>query len=324
MTATATRIVPPLVLISGPEAVIADRALGATLDDLRAVDPEVEVIRLFAETYEAGALGMHASPSLFGGAKCIVVADLDEAPDELQEDLLAFLAAPEPDVTLVVTHKSGQRGKKVLDTLKKSQARVLEAPAIKSDRDKTDFATHEFRAAGRRATPDAVRALIEAVGKDVRELAAACQQLVADTTGTIDEELVARYHGGKVEATGFKVADAAVAGSAGEALRLLRHAIATGVDPVPIVAVLASQLRQLVKVGSAGRGGSQQLAKQLGMAPWQVDKARRQLGHWTADGLGRAIQAVAAADVEVKGGGRDPVFAVERAVLTITAARHDG
>ena len=55
--------------------------------------------------------------------------------------------------------------------------------------------------------------------------------------------------------------------------RLLRHAIATGVDPVPIVAVLASQLRQLVKVGSAGQGGSQQLAKQLGMAPWQVDKA---------------------------------------------------
>jgi DNA polymerase-3 subunit delta len=321
VTATATRTVPPLVLISGPESVIADRALGSTLDDLRAVDPDVEVIRLAAETYEAGALGMHASPSLFGGAKCIVVADLDEAPDELQEDLLAFLAAPEPDVTLVVTHKSGQRGKKVLDTLKKAQARVLEAPAIKSDRDKTDFAMHEFRAAGRRATPDAVRALIEAVGKDVRELAAACQQLVADTTGTIDEELVAKYHGGKVEATGFKVADAAVAGNAGEALRLLRHAIATGVDPVPIVAVLAQQLRQLVKVGAAGRGRSADVARDLGMAPWQVDKARRGLSGWGPEGLAEAIQAVAHADFEVKGGGRDPVYAVERAVLTITRAR---
>ncbi|WP_457255755.1 DNA polymerase III subunit delta [Pedococcus sp. P5_B7] len=321
MTATATRTVPPLVLISGPEAVIADRALSATIDDLRVVDPDVEVIRLAAETYEAGALGMHASPSLFGGAKCIVVADLDEAPDELQEDLLAFLAAPEPDVTLVVTHKSGQRGKKVLDTLKKSQARVLEAPAIKSDRDKTDFAAHEFRAAGRRATPDAVRALIEAVGKDVRELAAACQQLVADTTGTIDEELVAKYHGGKVEATGFKVADAAVAGNAGDALRLLRHAIATGVDPVPIVAVLAQQLRQLVKVGAAGRGRSAEVARDLGMAPWQVDKARRGLSGWGPEGLAEAIQAVAHADFEVKGGGRDPVYAVERAVLTITRAR---
>lgn len=321
MTATATRTVPPLVLISGPEAVIADRALGSILDDLRAADPGVEVIRLAAETYEAGALGVHASPSLFGGAKCLVVADLDEAPDELQEDLLAFLAAPDPDVTLVVTHKSGQRGKKVLDTLKKSQARVLEAPAIKTDRDKTDFVAHEFRAAGRRATPDAVRALIEAVGKDVRELAAACQQLVADTTGTIDEELVARYHGGKVEATGFKVADAAVAGNAGEALRLLRHAIATGVDPVPIVAVLAQQLRQLVKVGAAGRGRSADVARDLGMAPWQVDKARRGLSGWGPEGLAEAIQAVANADFEVKGGSRDPVYAVERAVLTITRAR---
>ena len=30
------------------------------------------------------------------------------------------------------------------------------------------------------------------------------------------------------------------------------------------------------------------------------------------------VQAVAAADFEVKGGGRDPVYAVERCVLTIT------
>jgi len=321
VTATPTRTVPPFVLISGPEAVIAERALSGTLDELREQASDLEVVRLSAATYEPGTLVVHASPSLFGGDKCIVVEDLDEAADELQQDLLAFLAAPEPDVTLVVTHKSGQRGKKVLDTLKKSQARVIEAPAIKSDRDKTDFAVHEFRRAGRRATPDAVRALVEAVGKDVRELAAACSQLVADTTGTIDEDLVAKYHGGKVEATGFRVADAAVAGQSGEALRLLRHAIATGLDPVPIVAVLAQQLRQLVRVGAAGRGRSADVARDLGMAPWQVDKARRGLSGWGPEGLAESIQAVALADFEVKGGGRDPVYAVERAILTITGAR---
>ena len=321
MTETASRTVPPLVLITGPEAVIAERALATTLEDLRTHAPDLEVVRLASATYEAGSLGVHASPSLFGGEKCIVVEDLDEAPDELQEDLLAFLAAPEPDVTLVVTHKSGQRGKKVLDTIRKSQSRVFEAPAIKSDRDKTDFAMHEFRRAKRRATPDAVRALVEAVGKDVRELAAACSQLVADTTGVIDEQLVTRYHGGKVEATGFRVADAAVAGDAGEALRLLRHAIATGVDPVPIVAVLAQQLRQLVKVGAAGRGRSADIARELGLAPWQVDKARRGLTGWGPEGLAVSIQAVALADFEVKGGGRDPVYAVERAILAITRAR---
>ncbi len=318
------RRVPPLALVSGPEQVIADRAVKGLLEDLRVSQPDLEVVRLYAASYAPGDLLAQAAPSLFGGDKAIVVHDLDEAPDELQADLLAFLAAPEDGVTLIVRHKSGNRGKKVLDALRSARARVVEAPAIKSDRDKTDFASHEFRAAHRRATPGAVRALVEAVGQSVSELASACQQLIADTTGTIDEAVVELYHGGKVEATGFRVADAAVAGDTSEALRLLRHAIAVGVDPVPIVAVLAQQLRQLVRVGSAGRGRSVDVARDLGLAPWQVDKARRSLNGWTPDALGRSIQAVAAADFDVKGGGRDPVYAVERAVLTITRERRGG
>ena len=63
------------------------------------------------------------------------------------------------------------------------------------------------------------------------------------------------------------------------------------------------------------------IARDLGMAPWQVDKARRSLHGWSDDGLGEAIQAVAAADFDVKGGGRDPVYAVERAILVMSRAR---
>jgi DNA polymerase-3 subunit delta len=314
--------VPPYVLISGPESVLAERALASTLAALRVGDPELEVIKLYAEDYQSGTLTMHASPSLFGGTKAIVVQDFDEAPDELQTDVLAYLAAPADEVTLVVAHKSGLRGKKVLDILKKAGARVIDTSVIKSDADKVQFAANEFRRQGRKATPDAVRALVEAVGKDLRELTSACSQLVADTDGVVDASMVEKYHGGRVEATGFRVADAAIAGNAGEALRLLRHAISAGDSPVPIVAVLAMQLRQMVKVGSAGRGSSGQLAKTLAMAPWQIDQARRKLGGWDPEGVGRAIQAVAAADFDEKGGGRDPVYAVERAILTICGARN--
>ncbi len=313
--------VPPLVLIQGPEDVLAERALQQTLEDLRVSSPDVEVIRLHAESYAEGELVLHTSPSLFGEDKAVVVHGLDEASDALQADLLAYLEHPGDDVTLVVMHGSGNRGRRVLDTMRRGGARVLDAPAIKTDRDKSEFATNEFRRARRRATPEAVHALVEAVGRDVRELASACQQLVDDTGGVIDERTVLTYHGGKVEATGFRVADAAVAGDAGEALRLLRHAIASGLDPVPIVAVLASQLRQLAKVGHAGRGRSADVAREVGMAPWQVDRARRALRGWDGPALGRSIQAVAAADHAVKGGGRDPVYAVERAVLTIARER---
>lgn len=317
---TAPRV-PPFVLVSGPESLLAERAVAHTLDELRVTQPDLEVVRLYAAAYEPGELAMHASPSLFGGAKCLVVHDAHDAAEELEADLLAHVAAgADPDTTLVVVHGGGPRGKKVLDSLRGAGARVIDAPAVKSDRDKADFAAHEFRRARRRATGEAVQALVEAVGKDLRELAAACQQLVDDTTGTIDEKVVLTYHGGKVEATGFRVADAAIAGDTGEALRLLRHAVAVGVDPVPIVAVLAQQVRQLVRVGHAGRGRSADLARDLGMAPWQVDKARRQLGGWSADALATCVRALAAADTEVKGGGRDPVYAVERAVLIITGA----
>lgn len=314
--------VPPFVLVSGPEAVLADRAVDQVIADVRVDAPEVDVVTLTAEGYEEGELIVQASPSLFGEDKLIVVRDLHQAPDALQIDLLTYLADPADSVTLVVTHASGNKGKKVLDALKKAKAHVIQAPAIKSDRDKAEFVTNEFRTSRRKATPDAVQALVEAVGRDVRELASACKQLVDDTTGTIDADVVERYHGGRVEATGFKVADATVAGRTGEALRLLRHAVDVGVDPVPIVAVIAMQLRQLAKVGGAGRGRSADLARDLGMAPWQVDKARRALQGWTGDALGRSIQAVAAADVEVKGGGRDPVYSVERAILTISRERN--
>ena len=310
-----------LVLIAGPETLLIDRAVDRTLRAAHEASEDLEVVRLAATTYAAGELILQASPSLFGGDKLILVRDLDEAGDELLADLEAYLAAPDPDVAVVVTHKGGQRGKRVLDALKKARCEVVDAPALKSDRDKAEFAMREFTAAGRTARPDAVHALVEAVGKDLRELASACQQLISDTHGVIDLDLVTTYHAGKVEATGFRVADAAVAGSTGEALRLLRHAFAVGVDPVPIVAVLASQLRQLVKVEAAGRGRSADIARQVGLAPWQVEKAWRVLGGWDSEGLGRSIQAVAAADFDVKGGGRDPQYAVERAVLTITQQR---
>jgi DNA polymerase-3 subunit delta len=313
--------VPPLVLVSGPEELLAERAVAGVLAQLRETQADLEVLRVGASAYEPGELVQHTSPSLFGGAKALVVEGLEQASDELLADLLQVLGGLGDDTTLVIVHRSGQRGKRVLDELRRRQARGLDCPAVRTDRDRSEFVVNELRRLGRTATSEAVRALVEAAGRDVRELASACQQLVDDTEGVIDERLVETYYGGKVEATGFRVADAALAGQTGEALRLLRHAIATGLDPVPIVAVLAAQLRTLVKVAAAGRGSSAHVAKALGLAPWQVDRARRSAAHWDGPGLGRAIQAVAAADVEVKGGGRDPVYAVERAVLEIAGAR---
>ena len=216
MTGWAREQPPTAVLVRGPEELLAERAVSATLRGLRETAPELEVIRLSAAGYQPGELATHTGPSLFGGDKAVVVERLDEASDELIDDLTDYLQMPADDVTLVVTHSGAQRGKRAIDALVKVKARVIECPAIKTDCDKTDFVVNEFRRQGRKATPEAVRALVEALGRDTRELASAVAQLVEDTEGVVDDRVVEIYHGGKVEATGFRVADAAVAGQTGE------------------------------------------------------------------------------------------------------------
>ena len=309
----------PVVLVTGTEQLLGERAVAGLVAAARALDASTEVTVLEAAAYTGGTLGVVTSPSLFGEARVVVVQGLEQGTEELLADTLAYLRSPAPDVVLVLAHRGGQRGKKLLDAVRATHAPVVVCDPIKKDGDKVAFASAELRRAGRRADVAAVRALVEAVGADLRELAAACAQLAADTAGVIGVDVVARYYGGRIEATGFRVADAAIAGQAGQAVVLLRHALATGADPVPLVAAIAAKLRVLAKV-AATRGRGAAAVRDLGLAPWQVDRALKDLSRWTPEGLAAAITAVAQADAEVKGEGRDPVFAVERAVLRVASA----
>lgn len=306
----------PVILVKGAEPVLAERAVARAVELARDADPTVDVIMLEAAVYEPGRLEMATRPSLFDEPRCIVVTGVESAPDAFVEDALAYLGRPSPDVTLILRHSGGQRGKKLLDMVGATYP-VIACDPIKRDADKVAFVQEEL--GRRRAEPAAVRALVDALGSDLQELVAACQQLVSDTGGTITEAVVHRYYGGRVEATGFAVADAALVGNGPEAIRLLRHALTTGMEPVPLVAALAVKVRTLAKVG-ATIGQGRPAAADLGLASWQIDKARRELRGWTPEGLAAAITAVAAADAEVKGATRDAGYALERAVLRITRA----
>lgn len=305
----------PVVLLSGGEGLLADRAVQLISDLAHEADANVEVTQLEAAGYERGMLEMLASPSLFGEQKLVIVSGVEQTNDEFLTEATEYVASPPPDVWLVLRHGGGVRGKRLLDAITKAKHPVVDCDPIKRDSEKADFVLAEFRRARRRIDAEGVRALVDALGNDLRELGAACAQLVADTSGTVTSELVNKYYGGRVEANAFKVADAVAAGRRGEALVSLRHALATGADPVPIVAALAMKMRGLAKVAAARARGL--TARDLGMAPWQVDRARKELGGWTPDGIATAISAIAQADAEVKGLSRDPVFAVERAVLRI-------
>lgn len=308
-----------VVLVSGPEEYLAARAVDSIRGKVRSADPEVEVTRMDAAGYEAGTLAMQVSPSLFGESKLIEVEAVEAMNDAFLADALAYLGHPGEDAVLVLRHAGGNRGKKLLDAIKKAGWPVVDCQPLKKDADKVTFVATEFKAAGRRIDQEAVHALVNAVGANLSELAAACSQLIADAGAAVTVEVVDRYYGGRIEATAFKVADAAMAGNGPLALSTLRHALATGADPVPLVAALAAKLRTVARVAGAS-GSAVQVAAELGMQPWLVEQAQRDVRRWTPDGLVRSIQATAEADAQVKGLSRDPVYAVEQAVRIIATS----
>ncbi|APX32083.1 DNA polymerase III subunit delta [Brachybacterium sp. P6-10-X1] len=313
----------PIVLVHGTETLIADRAVRRLRALAKEEDPSVAFHDLSGESAGPGSLTQVASPSLFGEPRFVVVPDLQSAPDALVLEIQEYAKNPEADVTLVLVHRGGNRGKKLLDALKKAGVPRVDASPVKRAGDKQAFVAAEFARAERRIQPEAVAALVDAFGTDLAELAAISRQLIEDTTPDEGEQAarltaqdVHAVTAGRVESTAFAVADAAIAGKEQEALQLLAQAQLAGADPVPIVAAIASKMRSLAKVTASGSG-----PRSLGMPDWMLRNLSREARSWTDRSLARALEAVARADHEVKGAGRDPRWSVQRMVMEICRAR---
>lgn len=314
--------VPALVLITGDEMLLVDRAVSRATAAVRRVDPGVERRDATAAGLGAGDFWDLVAPSLFAEPRLVVIRGAQESAKELASALTSYFADPVDGVTLLVHHQGGARNKPLADAMTKAGAAVVVCNKITKVAERVDFVRSEIRRSGGSTTPDAVAALVDAVGSDLRELASAAGQLVADTGGMVDESAVRRYHRGRAEVTGFTVSDAAMAGDLPAALESLRWAFGVGVAPVLIADALADGVRTVAKVSGARGGNSYALASQLGMPPWKIDKARNAGRGWSSDGLVVGMAVVAELNAAVKGAAVDPEYALEKAVIDLVAARH--
>ncbi len=260
-------------------------------------------------------------PSLFGDARVLVLRAGQDVRAAAATMLGPYLQAPAEGTVVVLHHAGGAKGKAVLDVARKAKALEIGCAKLTRADERADFVRAEVRRAGGRIMPDAVHALLDAVGSDLRELAAVSAQLVSDSGGDVDLDLVRAYHRGKAEVSGFAVADLAVVGRSGPALEALRFALSVGVPHVVIADALADGVRSIARVASAGRGDQYALAKQLGMPPWKVKRAASQARGWSESGLREAFGVVATLNADVKGEAVDPGYALERAIRRLTAAR---
>lgn len=311
-----------LILIRGPESLFADRAVEALCHQMRSEAPDVEVSEIEAGRLDSGKLAEITGPSLFSSHSAAVITELEDLAPELDVDLVNLAAEQLPDLVVITVHRGGPKGKGLLEKLKSAGVEVIECAAVKPW-ELPQFVSAEAKRAGSSIDAAAASALVDAVGHDLRALAAAVAQLLSDGEGgpiTIDQ--VRRYFGGRSEVTSFAVADAALAGRTGVAMEQLRWALATGVAPVLITSALASGVRGLGKLITAGSGQKESdLARDVGVPPWKLKSMRSQARGWDQAGLATALKVVAVADADVKGAADDAAYALERAVLGVSRLR---
>lgn len=306
----------------GPETLLAERAVEAAIRRVRAEDPATEIASLEAGRLDQGTLTEITGASLFSSKRAAVITELGELPADLTEPVATLAGEPADELALILVHRGGNRGKPLLERLRKSAAETVECPALKPW-ELPQFVAAEGRRIGGRVEQDAARLLVESVGHDLRALAAAVAQLVADAEqDTVTATEVRRYFGGRAEVTSFAVADAVLAGRTGAALEQLRWAMATGVAPVLVTSALAVGVRGLGRLLTAPTGlRDADLARDVGVPAWKLKPMRTQARGWDQRGLAAALQSIARADAEIKGAADDAAFALEQAVLAVSRAR---
>ncbi|HVT21939.1 MAG TPA: DNA polymerase III subunit delta [Mycobacteriales bacterium] len=304
-------------VVVGEEGLLADRAVARAVS---AAGADATVQEISGAELTPELLAELASPSLFAEPRLLVVRGLQDLAKDMTDPLVAVVEDSEVDLTLVAVHAGGAKGKAVLESLKGVGATVVAVPKISSVRDREQFVADEVKQAGGRIDRDAAVDLVAAIGTDLRELATACAQLVADVGKGIGTDEVATYYRGRAESSGFTVADRAVEGNAAAAIETMRWAFSTGLDPILVSSSLAANLRLIAQVAAAGHGSPEAVAGRLGMPVWKVRRAQDWLRRWRPDALARAVRAVAVADADLKGAADDAAYAVERAVLIVAEA----
>ena len=302
----------PLVFIAGSESYLAGRAIRQIRQNLKEQFPDLEISEIADGEYRAGSLFDYASPSLFGESRLVIIHGPAEG---LKEDLKQYIDQPADSVSVVVrlSNLVGHSGA-IRKELAKS-ALVVSCEELKKDSERIDFVNKEFKQAKVSIEPAAVRALVQAFNTDLGELGAACSQLAMNFE-KVSLANVEETFGGRVETNAFKIADAALSGNATEAIRLFRHGFATGIDSVALVAALTMRIRQLAKLFNDRNAP----AATLGMQPWQVDKARKELAGWQEFELANLVELAAVTDADVKGAAKDPEYSVERLLLAMARA----
>ncbi len=187
----------------------------------------------------------------------------------------------------------------------------------------TSWITKRARSMDVKITPEAVSLLADFIGNHLRLLANELDKLATyvGKGAAITADDVRLLSAQVQEARIFDLTDALAQRHHKQALNILHDLLSDGEPPIRLLSTITSQVRSLLLVKEQAQKGmrSTQIASTLGMAPFVVDKAMRQVGNFSMIQLENTYRQLLATDAALKRSRLTPEMALDLLVVNFGA-----
>lgn len=237
--------------------------------------------------------------TLFAPARLVIIKNLG-ANKPMLEPLAEALQKIASDTTVVITDSALDKRTKLYKFLKTNSTFKEFTPL--SDSQLTQWLqTEAARQASELGAAEA-RFLVERAGRDQWRLSSELQKLAGQPiTKQIIEQLVEPTP----EVSAFELLDAALANKK-ELVGHLLQALKVQEDPYKLFGLMAAQAHTLAVVASAGSRSAEAIAKESGLHPFVVRKAKEAVGRLGPARVRHLVAHVAQCDTQLKSTAADP------------------
>jgi DNA polymerase-3 subunit delta len=311
---------PPVLLVEGSESRLAQR-LVAGLRHVHAAEgmEDLSFVRLDAtETPAARVVEECQGLPMMPPRKVVVVEGVHGWRTEtIEEDLLPYLAAPNPSTVLVlIATKLDARTR----AAKALRSHALHLTCDAADDHQAEQWCHDVARRQRVHLGAAVpRLLVKALGCDLALLESEVAKLALQVAPgeVVETDVAEALVIGQQLPPIWHFIDHVARRERQAALRLLHRFLAEGQHPLALLGLIARQLRLLIqaKEGLTDRLPRATIVRDLGLFPRQAEAVLRQAAGFSLIELRAAYHRMLIADVDMKGRGLTPRLAIEELVI---------